>query len=317
MATIARTDRSTRLAHDLTGITSMDEAIRAADLDWGLNVVDAENLTITTPDGITATHIPGMRMVMRDDNHVTLGVVGGRYQAVDNHSVFALGETFLAQGATPREGGFLDHGRRAYMHFDLPEQTITVGGVDLVRFGVTIKAAHDGSGNVMAGITGERLVCTNGMTVSMVGLPHQFKIRHTASAASRMREAETVLAGATRYISEFLAAADAMMDTAMTETQYRAFIDRMFPEPSRDSARAHTMWENRRAELLSLWRFAATNDLGRGTSWAAFNSVTEYLDWVAPVRSAGGEPEEYTRALRQFDATNQDTKDRAFALLSA
>lgn len=317
MSTITPTQRTTRLGHDLTGITTIDQAIATADLDWGLNVVDAENLTITTNDGITATNIPGMRMVMRDDNHVTLGVVGGRYQAVDNHSVFALGDTFLDQGATPREGGFLDHGRRAFMHFDLPDQSIQVGGKDLISFGVTIKASHDGSGNVSAGITGKRLVCTNGMTVAIPGLPHQFKIRHTASAETRMREAHKVLEGATRYVSEFLAAADVMLDTRMTRTQYGTYIDRMFPQPHPEERRAHTLWENRRHELMNLWGFAETNDLGRDTAWAAFNSVTEYLDWVAPVRSANGAPEAQTRALRQFDATTQDVKDKAFALLTA
>ncbi|WP_036323494.1 hypothetical protein, partial [Microbacterium gubbeenense] len=73
--------------------------------------------------------------------------------------------------------------------------------------------------------------------------------------------------------------------------------------------------------LLSLFRLAPTNELGRGTAWSAYNALTEYLDWMAPVRGAGAgdddEADALLRARRQFDGTTQKVKDRGFALLAA
>lgn len=313
--TTAPSRKTLALGTDLAGVSGVDEAITKAGLGWGLNVVEAENMTILLPDGVTSTSIPGQRLVMRDDNHVTLGAVGGRYTAVDNREVFSVANHILQQGGKLARGGELDHGRKVFMTLDLPGTTVEVGGLDLVEFSVVIKASHDGTGNVSAGLVGKRLVCTNGMTVSIKGLAHTFSIRHTANASARLEEAQTILKGAARYAKEFAAVAEHMLDTKFTKEQFAAYIDRLWPAPKEEGKRAHTTWEARRNELLSLFTFAETNRLGRETQWGAFNSVVEYLDWEAPVRSHNGNTADEVRARRQFDATNQSAKDLAFASL--
>lgn len=316
-ATIPATERKTRvLGADLEGITSIEQAMDVAGLNWGIQIEDADNLSITTDEGITNTSIPGMRLVMRDDTHLTLGVVGGRYHPVDNHSVFAMGEHILDQGGVLAEGGTLDHGRKAFMRFDLPGTSIEVGGKDLIEFGVAIRANHDGSGTVTAGIEGRRLVCTNGMTVRMKGLAHQFAIRHTASAQDRLGEAKRVLQGTMQYAKSFAAVAEEMLSRKFTEGDFKRYIDALYPRPAEEEKRAITLWENRRSELMALYRFADTNDLGRDTQWAAFNSVVEYLDWEAPVRASNRTTNEEVRARRQFEGSNQAMKDRAFGLFA-
>lgn len=143
---IAPQARSTRLGHDLTGITNVEEAIDKAGLDWGLKIVPGEALTVLTDDGLISTSIPGQRLVMRDDNYVTMGVVGARYHGVDNRSVFSLTQHFLDQGATFREGGERDHGRQVFMRMDLPGCNVPlIDGKDLIKGGVVVKASHDGS----------------------------------------------------------------------------------------------------------------------------------------------------------------------------
>lgn len=316
--TAEATERSkVRIGHDLTGATDIDSAVTRADLDWGLKVVPADNLSVTTEDGVFSTAIPGMRMVMRDDTYTTMGVVGGRYTEVDNRSVMSIGKTIMDQGGVPTSGGPLDHGRKVFMKFDLPDAQVKVGGVDLVDFGVVLRASHDGSGNVMGQVVGTRLWCINGCTTKIKGVPNEFKIRHTASAEQRIAEAHKIMEGAALYANSFVAATDAMLDTKFTLAQYKRFIDNLFPRPEEDEGRAVTLWENRRNELITLFKFADTNDMGRNTVWGGFNAVTEYLDWNAPVRATGGQTQPEARARRQFENTTQATKDQAFAMLGA
>lgn len=316
--TAEATERSkVRLGHDLTGATDIQSAISKADLDWGLKVVDAENLTVTTEDGVFSTNIPDMRMVMRDDNYTTMGVVGGRYTEVDNRSVMSVGQTIMDQGGVPVSGGPLDHGRKVFMKFDLPDAQVSVGGSDLVKFGVSLRASHDGSGNVVGAVEGTRMWCLNGCVTKMKGIPHEFKIRHTASAEQRIAEAHKIMEGAALYAKSFVAAADAMIDTKFTLAQYKRFIDNLFPKPDEEEKRATTLWENRRNELITLFKFADTNDMGRNTVWGGFNAITEYLDWNAPVRATKGQTQPEARARRQFENTTQATKDQAFTMLDA
>lgn len=302
---------------NLRSVTDIETAITTAGLDWGLTIRPATDLTIFDEDGLTSTSIPGMRLVMRDDNNVTLGVVGGKYATVDNRSVFSMGQHVLEQGGKLVSGGALDYGRKVFMKFALPDAEIKVAGVDLVTFGVTIRASHDGSGNVFAGVEATRLACTNGMTTKIKGVPNEFKLRHTASAETRMVEARAVLQGAVRYAKEFVAAADVMFDTKMTLGAFKNYINAIWPHPTGDEAngRAATLWATRQSELVQLFKFAETNKIGRGTEWAAYNAVTEYLDWAAPVRATAGRTSDEARARRQFDNSNQAVKDEAFALL--
>ncbi len=313
---IDRSQRTTLLGADLNSVSTMEEALVRADLAWGLTVVSGdEHFSRITDEGVETTSFPGMRLIQRDDTGVTLGVVGQRYRPVDNRSVFSLGDYILAQGGKLVSGGALDHGREAFMRFDLPGSAVTLAdGKDLIRFGVVVKANHSGSGTVTAALEGTRLVCTNGMVAAMGGVPYSFSVRHTASAETRMEEARDIIKGAGRYATEFAAVAEHMLDTPMTVASFTRYIDRLFPAPSADAGRrAETVWQNRRAQLLSLFRFADTNKVGRGTRYGAYNAVTEYADWVAPVRSNGAEAVG-VRVRRQFNAAAQPLKDAAFAL---
>lgn len=307
----------TRLGEDLTGVTSVEEALQKADLDWGLTIVDASNAAISV-DGVTVSHgIPGKRLVIRDDTNTTLGVVGHGYMPVDNRSVFTVADHILAAGGVFESGGMFDHGRRAFMRLGLPDANVLLeNGRDCVRFGVNIKASHDGTGNVMAALEGIRLICANGMTARMDGLPHVFNVRHTANVATRMDEAREIMQGAIRYATGFAAAAQHMLDTSMSLPEFKTFLTELFPEPEVEKKRAHTIWEKRYTDLVELFHHSPTNEVGRGTAWAGYNAVTEFLDWEAPIRVTDDSSRDEVRALRQFDGTQQDRKDHAFALLT-
>ncbi|MGP5014487.1 DUF932 domain-containing protein [Glutamicibacter ardleyensis] len=311
----AQSRKASRLGTDLSGITNIEEAMTKANLDWTVNLVPAQGLMMLTEEGITNTSIPDMRMVMRSDNQVTLGVVGARYQNVDNHEVFGLGEHILNQGGQLVAGGELNHGRRTFMRFDLPETQVTVGGSDLVKFGISLRACHDGSGTVTASVDGLRLACTNGMSVKM-HVPHAFSIRHTTNARHRLATADMVLQGAITYAKEFSAVAEELISRPFSRSEFIGYIDALYPAPDEREKRAYTIWRNRRRELISLFDFADTNDYGRHTQWGAFNAVTEYLDWGTTVRANADQSISETRALRQFDQAHQNVKDRAFELLA-
>ena len=102
----------------------------------------------------------------------------------------------------------------------------------------------------------------------------------------------------------------------MTNSEFEAFITGLYPKPSEENKRAHTLWSNRLQDLRTLYRYAETNDFGRGTRWAAYNAVTEYLDWGIPVRSATRDADTQ-RAMRQLGEAHADAKAKAFALLAA
>lgn len=303
-----RTFASRSLGADISSARSVDEALALAGLDWGIEEHPADSFALTTGEGVTMTGMPGMRFFLRSDTKQALHLGGGRYTAVTNADAFAPADIAVTMGARFSAGGALRGGRQAYVELDLPDSAVKVGGVDLLSCQLLCRTAHDGSGRVTGEARIRRLECMNGQTAD-IGFPATFAIGHTSSAHDRLKAATTMMQGAVRFAKEFAVVADHMLDTPMSRREFLAFVDAMYPEPDVE-AREHGTWERRRSELLKLFSFAETNDLGRGSRWGAYNAMTEYLDWFSTVRG-----DDDARAMRQLDNVAQGTKNQAMKML--
>lgn len=309
----ARRRPAALLGADISEARTLDDALALADLDWTITDVAADNVSVITDDGITPTSIPGHRLLMRSDNHTTLGVVGNRYTSVDNRQAFQLADAAVDLGAKFAHAGETDHGRKTFLTMTLPEASVYVGGHDLVSFDLIFKASHDGSSSIIGEVQGTRLVCENGMRVNL-NAGHRWAIRHTRSADSALVAARAALQRGVAYAKEFAAHADALITTSFSLREFNNLITTLYPEPEEhDSARKHTTWQNRRTDLFDLYRAADTQEEGRHTAWAAFNAVVEYDEWYRPSRNG-----QEGRALRNFtNPDNSGVVGRAFELLTA
>jgi phage/plasmid-like protein (TIGR03299 family) len=181
---------------------------------------------------------------------------------------------------------------------------------------VTILNSHDGTGSLQAMLAPIRIWCTNQTHATFKGAAQRIALRHTVSIEGRIDEAREVLGLVERWEENFQRAATQLLETPMSNTEFAAFTGTLWSPPKEGSSkRTVTMSTTRTDELVALFANAATNDFGRGTRYAAFNAVTEYLDWVAPVR--GGDSPEVARYTRTLDGGRDDTKAKAFATLIA
>jgi phage/plasmid-like protein (TIGR03299 family) len=328
-------DRSYRLGTDVQTATSLGQALDLAGMNWGLKTIDAGDMAVRSTDedgnvsGWVKTRIPGGRLVMRDDNWDIMGVVGSGYGHVTNAEAFGIVDTLRTEmpGLEFERAFELDHGREAYLSMAMPSAEIRIGdgATDVIKPRLRFSTTHDGGGSIRGFVELSRLVCTNGMTVPIEGTQHTYKIRHSVNAHERLQSAHLIMAGAGQYIAEFARYARFLVDTPMSDLEFGAFIDDLFPQPHTNGSRFTWStreradmgkWERRRQQLLSLFRRAETNESGRGTRWAALNTVTEHADWGSTVRQGSAQSLAEARALRQLEGTNQSIKDAAFTRLS-
>ncbi|MFI9507178.1 DUF932 domain-containing protein [Nocardia sp. NPDC052566] len=311
LETSRRTASTRRLGTDVSTAQCLDEALALAQLDWTIEEHPADNIIVMSNGRMIDTFMPGRRLFLRSDNHMTLNVGGGRYHPVDNRTAFAVADHAVAMGARFTVAGERKHGALAYLELDLPDANVKVGGKDLVTFQMVLKAAHDGQGKISGSANARRLECTNGMTAN-IGVPYVFEIGHTKKADEQLAEAKKLMQDAVQYARGFAAVAEHMLDTPMNRREFVAFIDGLYPEPDAADARKHGRWERRRDDMVSLFMFAQTNDFGRQTRWGAYSAITEWLDWGVTAKA-----DHEVLAARQFDSTHQDTKNRALGLLMA
>jgi len=105
-----------------------------------------------------------------------------------------------------------------------------------------------------------------------------------------------------------------MIQTTMTDAEFEALISTVFgslPDPSA-TARTREADSRRRDRLRWLFADADTQADIRGTAWAGYQSITEYVDHYAPVRGTArhGGDESAARAARVLTSEDPDRLKR-------
>jgi phage/plasmid-like protein (TIGR03299 family) len=177
------------------------EAIRYAGLDYTVekrplftNALNNE-LTGFDPDFATSKlDVPAFFATVRNDNDAVLGVVGKDYEVVQNVDAFQFFDAIVGggDGIKYETAGALGKGERIFITAKLPDY-IRVGKQDMIEQYLFLTTSHDGFGSITAAFTPTRIVCNNTLNAAMRNHSNGIKIRHTASANDRLKQAHTLM----------------------------------------------------------------------------------------------------------------------------
>jgi phage/plasmid-like protein (TIGR03299 family) len=177
------------------------EAIRYAGLDYSVekrplftNGLTNELTEIVTTDSQSKIDVPNYFATVRTDNHAVLGVVGKDYEVVQNAGAFEFFDAIVGrgEGILYETAGALGKGERIFITAKLPDY-IKVGKQDLIEQYLFLTTSHDGFGSITAAFTPVRIVCNNTLNAAMRSHSNAIKIRHTASANDRLKQAHTLM----------------------------------------------------------------------------------------------------------------------------
>ncbi len=276
--------------------------------------------TVVTAEGVALLDVPDAYATVRTHPKTglpdVLGVVGNGYRPIQNEAHADLLNTLVDQsGAHFETAGSLRGGKQVFITMKAPT-TMLIGGRDAVDLYLVALNSHDGSSAFRLLVSPVRVVCANTQAAAIAGAKSSYKIRHTSGAAGYVAEARQALGLTFKYAEAFQAKADAMISEQITRQEFDALIGAVWASDAADtgSKRAKTIKANRDGELRRLMWRADTNEAIRGTRWAAYQSVTEYLDHTAPVSAKSGQAD--ARAERAICSTTVEAvKVRAFDLL--
>lgn len=295
-----------RLGLITEGALTADAALKAAQLDWQVH---------KTIDPIAAPVLTdtGLELIAMDDKFLTyrphpktgelqaLGVVGKQYTPIQNIEAFEfLNNLADEHGAVFETAGSLHNGRRVFMSMKLPN-TLMIGGVDQIDMYLVAWNSHDGLSafNVIA--TPIRVVCQNTLTAAIGSAKASWSVRHTASATGQVAAARETMGLTFAYSKALEAEAEALIAKHMNDREFAKFVESLVPMPApkpgedKVSPRTVSNVEQTRSDIVGLWS-APTQENIHGTAWAAWNAVTEWADWVKPVK--GGDDQDTARAKR-------------------
>ena len=199
------------LGQIITDYPTSAEAIIHAGLNYTVEkrplfTYDTENNTgdPETDIIIPEIEVPDFYATIRNDTEQVLGVVGKDYEVVQNVNAFEFFDSIVGgkDGILYETAGALGKGERIFITAKLPDY-IRVGKDDLIEQYLFLTTSHDGYGSITAAFTPVRIVCANTLNAAMRNHSNGIKIRHTASANERLKQAHQLL-GITNQLADEL-----------------------------------------------------------------------------------------------------------------
>lgn len=293
------------LGHTLAAAPSIREGIVLAGMNWRVSL---RPMVTSLVDGGTIVDVPDHRAVWREDTGAILGVVGDGFHVLQNEDAFAFFQPLVDDGLVTLEtAGVLREGRRVWVMAKVAGDPAVVvpGADDMVDLYALLCHGHDGSLAVRLGSNPVRVVCANTLRGALEQGDGLTVIRHTAGMSAAMSVARSVL---TRQIELFRGSAEGwrfLASRTCTDADFTTYAlrvvalargesDERAREVMPDAADGGRMLK----ALRPLFEGGAGNDrVGvRGTWWAAYNAVTQ---WLTHERGAS-QGSERERAERRF-----------------
>lgn len=300
------------------GELRVEDAMKLAHLtNWNVR-----KMPVTTQVGDLTLEVPDTFAVVRDNPFVrsrvdVLGTVGNYYQPFQNERHAELLNELVDQAnAHVVTAGSLNDGKKIFITMKLPE-AMMIGGEDRVDLYIIATNSHDGSSKFEFLVSPVRVVCQNTLTAAYREAKSRFGIRHTKNGEGKIAQAREALGLTWKYVEKFEADAERMIQEALTDTQFEEIVRGLYPEPEEDKKRAHTLWEAKFEAIVETYQEDSTQDAIKGTHWAGYQSITRFLDHVAPVPGEKSREDDgwvaQARAERTVsDLRFEDEKNRAF-----
>lgn len=261
------------LGTEVAAAMTADEAITAAGLDW---TVSKEPIFLA--DG---TEVLGQFAIKPSNGSAPFGVVGSYYHPLQNREAFSFADAVVGEkGAHYHTAGALGEGELVWMLLKVPGMVRTAGD-DVTEKFMLLSHRHDGRGSVQVALTGIRVVCQNTLNAAIGSAKAIARLRHTATLGLRVGEVRETLGLVNSAFAEFEEKSKALAAVKLDGKGLEAYLtDVLLAGKATAQGKASARSANVIKEVTGLFENGMGADIPeiRGSAWAAYNAVTEYVD---------------------------------------
>jgi len=272
------------LGTSASSLMTTQEALTAAHLDWQVEKLPLryfdKGLIGTLPNTFGVFRNDGEQLVPLTRNGKAVGKVWKALQNIDGFSW--LDELMQNQEAKIEVCGALGHGEKVWVLARLPKN-ITFNGIDVVHQYILISNSHDGTGSVRILPTPIRVVCGNTLAMALSqGAGTGYSVRHTAKLHDRMEEVRVALEMVDTDFETWAVEAEELINTKMNKNGVEEYFIDVLNLKRDEKGNLATRGQGMLGEVFELLD-SPNNKVGKmeGTAWAAYNAVTEYIDYNA------------------------------------
>lgn len=262
------------LGNPLNGEESLDEVQRLAGLDWSVNVEPLYRKI----NGEFVEYSLG-RASVRSSDGSDLGNVGPRWTPYQNSDMFRCFEPLVQNGLMKwHTAGSLSDGQRVWCLCQLNLDNSVIRPGDEIRKFAMISNGHDGKLAVRFGFTPIRIVCANTLSLAHNSKASKLiRVRHSRLVVENVEKLRDIMNLANQ---EFETTADNFRFLAsrdINQSDLQKYVKLVFG--AKPDEELSTRQENINKRVEELFETGRGNDVAGRTWWAAYNAVTEYVNW--------------------------------------
>jgi phage/plasmid-like protein (TIGR03299 family) len=281
-------------------------ACQKAGLDWDVELVPL----VTHDTGAKVEH----KAVRRSSDGRTLGVVGPRYTPLANKDAFRWFAPWLdTKEASLSAAGSLREGSRIWVLARLNRDPMEIAKGDIVQKYLLLSHGHDGSLAVRCGFTAIRAICANTLAMAHNSdASRLIRIKHSKSVLENLEAVRETISIANERFEATAEQYRRLVNTGISQQDVRSYVYRVLE--IQDESKASTRIKNIAQKMIDLAETGRGNDLPsvRGSLWASFNGVTQYLAY-----DRGSNKESRLDSLWFGDSANLNKKALDVALAMA
>ena len=297
------------LGQHFEGKMTSDQAIEAANLDY---FVIKEQLL--RQDGSVAK---GGFATINTTNNKILGIVGARYEIIQNTKAFNFFDELVGRGEAIYEtAGALGDGEKVWLLAKLPGSFSPIAGDKIEQF-CMLYNSHDGTAPCSVMFTPIRVVCQNTLNIALKNSTQVVKVRHTLKAEDKLEEAGRIMKEMNEYFTIMGDKCHDLANFIIDDDFIKIYKEALFgAEKDIPEGRGRTI----RAKKIEAFDGYMQGGKGveipgvKGSAWWPVQAAIEYADYDMP--RIGKDPTE-TVIFGSGADFKQKAWDKAFAMVGA
>ncbi len=289
------------------------EALVAANLNWKVVKVPMFGIINSSVIGSDKYGIVREDKIGKSECEI-FGVVTDAYTPLQNTEAFDFFDNIVGQGeAIYHTAGALGKGDKIWILAKLPGE-IKVKEKDIVNKFLLLSNGHDGNTSVQIKFTPIRVVCQNTLNMALSGGDKTLSIPHQKNLHSKLSSVADILGIIKAKYADLETLFINMAEKTLNADEVTDYFNAVFPLPTKLNTEAaekvRRQIEKLRSESQIYFLKGKGNDQEgiKGTLWAAYNGVTEYIDYHKNLRQTTD------RTKYLLFGAGSDIKERAMAV---
>lgn len=241
--------------------------------------------------------VPTVYSTYRTDNYDILGVVGNRYEPVQNtEAMDFIYEVCKSQTIiNPKDviiqtAGVLGKGERIFVTAQLP--TYEIAKDEMEKY-ILFTTSHDGSGSIQACFTDIRVVCNNTLNAALNHCKNMVRFKHTKNVKQNLIYGAQMMRESLKYSEEAKMILEAAEKIKIDDNQIMDYVTDLFCDKTQkdfikqknnnlyalgDTDVISTRKVNQMKDVINFIEKGPGQDTHRGTVLWLYNGVTSYIN---------------------------------------